>query len=231
MFSGAAFGSYNFMCEYDEQRQELTLKAAYYGPALSGKTTNLISLHDSLSSEHRGDLLTLDTDRDRTMFFDLLPFFFITSTGLRVKVKAYTVPGQVRYDSTRKMLLSQVDGIVFVADSQNIQQFNNCENFSNLEENCKVLGIDLKNLPLVIQYNKRDLTNIISEEEVHKRWNQSGLPIFFASALYNVQVKETFRSIMTLIYRSRNAQLQLAEKHGLDEELFLQNFMRYNNAS
>ena len=208
--------------ELDEKDQRLTLKVVYYGPAMSGKTTNLLRLHDLLSLEAKGDLVVLDTHEDRTLFFDLLPLFFVTARGLRIKLKVYTVPGQVRYDATRKSVLSRADGVVFVADSSRSQQLNNAENFANLEANCQALGIDLEKLPLVVQYNKRDLPDVVSEEEARQRWASAGVSVVFASALNGVGVLETFSTLLRGTYRAIAPQFKLAEVHDLPEEAFLQ---------
>src|ERR1700694_3599746 len=105
------------MIEFDEQQKRMVLKLVYYGPALSGKTTNLLTLHDQLTLDGRGELMMLDTTEDRTIYFDLLPFFYVSPSGMKIKLKVYTVPGQVRHDATRKAVLQRADGVVFVADS------------------------------------------------------------------------------------------------------------------
>ena len=156
------------MIEYDVEDQRMILKFVYYGPALSGKTTNLLRLHDLLAKEGRGDLMVLDTKDDRTIFFDLLPFFLVAPSGLKIKVKVYTVPGQVQHDATRKAVLQRADGIAFIADSRRSEAKNNSGSFGNLERNLSIVGIDIDKLPLVIQYNKRDLPDILPEEEIRR---------------------------------------------------------------
>ena len=212
------------MPEYDEEELRATLKVVYYGPAQSGKTTNLLCLHERLPKDRRGDLITLDTFEDRTLFFDLLPFFMVTPSGLRLKVKVYTVPGQVRYDATRKAALSRTDGLAFVADSQLREQRNNAESLKNLEDNCRALGAELSRLPLVVQFNKRDLGDIVPEDEVRQVWASADVPVFFASALYGRGVVETFVELMRRTYRFCDLQLHLAKKHGLDEDMFIKEF-------
>src|SRR5487761_2159455 len=128
------------MADFDEEHGRLTIKLVYYGPALSGKTTNLMQLHDLLGTELKGELMTLETQNDRTLFFDLLPVGFRTASGLLVKFKLFTVPGQVVHDGTRKAVLSRADGVVFVADSQISQGINNAESFRNLAENAGRVG-------------------------------------------------------------------------------------------
>ena len=175
------------MAELDEVNRKITLKLVYYGPAMSGKTTNLMRLHDMLAPELKGDILTLETQNDRTLFFDLLPLGFQTPTGWLVKIKLFTVPGQTVHDATRKAVLSRTDGVVFVADSQRTQSVNNSESFQNLEDNVRRVGLDFDSLPLVVQFNKRDLPQILSEEEIRERWRQAPWPLglfFLAAALF-----------------------------------------------
>jgi signal recognition particle receptor subunit beta len=126
-------------------------------------------LYDTLQAELKGGLMTMETKNDRTLFFDLLPIGFRAPSGLLVKFKLFTVPGQVAHDGTRKAVLSRADGMVFVADPQTNQGTNNAESFQNLADNAARLGLDLETLPLVVQFNKRDLPDIISEEEVRNR--------------------------------------------------------------
>jgi len=137
------------MAEYNEQQQKLTIKLVYYGPALSGKTTNLMRLHDLLSPELKGEMMTLETKNDRTLFFDLLPLGFRAPSGLLIKFKLFTVPGQVAHDGTRKAVLSRADGVAFIADSQQDQGTNNAESFQNLIDNAARVGLDFETLPLV----------------------------------------------------------------------------------
>jgi len=210
--------------DLDVDEQRLTLKAVYYGPALSGKTTSILRLHDRLPPERRGDLITLDTYQDRTLFFDLLPIYIEAPSGLGIKVKVCTVPGQVRYDATRKAVLSRADGVIFVADSQVIEQRNNAESLRNLEENCRALGMDLSTMPLIIQFNKRDLTNIVSEEHVNERWSASGVRIHFSSALHGINVVTPFKEMMGMIYDNCDKRMKLNEKHGLSKDEFLKEF-------
>src|SRR3989338_1738678 len=130
------------MAEIDEKDDKLTIKLVYYGPAMSRKTTNLMSLHDLLHPDLKGEIMTLETQNDRTLFFDLLPLGFRAPSGLLFKFKLFTVPGQVAHDGTRKAVLSRADGVVFVADSQRTQETNNAESFQSLAENCHRVGLD-----------------------------------------------------------------------------------------
>ncbi|MBI1921302.1 MAG: GTPase domain-containing protein [Geobacter sp.] len=209
------------MIEYDEQDKRMVLKLVYYGPALSGKTTNLLRLHDLLAKEGRGDLMVLDTKDDRTIFFDLLPFFLTAPSGLKIKLKVYTVPGQVKHDATRKAVLQRADGVAFIADSQLSEVANNASSFENLERNLSFVGIGIDVIPLVIQYNKRDLAGIVPEDDVMRVWGKTGLPVLMASALQGWGVVETFRKLVELTYDHIDRKYGLNSNHGLDRETFL----------
>ncbi len=209
------------MIEFDELEKKLVLKLVYYGPALSGKTTNLLKLHDLLEKEDRGDLMMLDTKDDRTIYFDLLPFFLEAPSGLKVKVKVYTVPGQVKHDATRKAVLQRADGVAFIADSQVAESANNSESFENLEKNLAFVGIDIEQIPLVIQFNKRDLNDILPEQDIERVWRPSGLPVFMASALEGRGVLATFTKLVDLAYESVDKKVGLLENHGLEKNSFV----------
>lgn len=214
------------MIEFDEIEKRMVLKLVYYGPALSGKTTNLLRLHDLLERNGRGDLMVLDTKDDRTIFFDLLPFFLETPGGLKIKIKVYTVPGQVKHDATRKAVLQRADGVAFIADSQLTEAANNVESFSNLEKNLAIVGLDIENLPLVIQFNKRDLQDIIPEADIKRIWEPTGIPVFTASALRGRGIIETFSRLAELTYRNIDKRFGLKNNYGLDSETFLQKLTR-----
>ena len=205
------------MAEYDAQAKRLTMKIVYYGPALSGKTTNLMRLHDILNPGNCGDLMSFETKGDRTLFFDFLPLMVQSADGLRVKLKLYTVPGQVAHDATRKAVLSRADGVVFVADSQVNQGVSNFESFDNLEKNAVRVGLDFEHLPLIIQFNKRDLTEIVSEKEVLERWEPTGLPVVFSSALKGRGVRGTFVKALQSVYGRLDGQYGLKAQHNLTE--------------
>jgi signal recognition particle receptor subunit beta len=209
------------MSEFNSQTNKLTIKLVYYGPALSGKTTNLMCLHDLLQPAMKGELMTLETKNDRTLFFDLLPLGFTTASGLMVKFKLFTVPGQVAHDSTRKAVLSRADGVVFVADSQRSQGVNNSLSFQNLVDNVSRIGIDIENLPLVVQFNKRDLPDIYSEEEIQKRWHSTQWPVTFSTATTGAGVASTFEQLIQKVYSSVNKHYCLAEKYGLRMQEFV----------
>ncbi len=209
------------MAELNEIEKKLVVKIVYYGPALSGKTTNLMQLHDILDPKRCGEFMTLETKGDRTLFFDLLPLMIKSETGFKIKIKLFTVPGQVEHDATRKMVLSRADAVVFVADSQMSQSMSNFESFDNLEKNAGRVGLDFENMPLVIQFNKRDMKDIISEEEVMDRWAPTGLPIAFSTAIYGKGVKETFKTALKQIYLALDRTYGLEERYLVSEKIFL----------
>lgn len=214
------------MIEYDEIENKMILKLVYYGPALSGKTTNLLCLHDILDQEGRGELTVLDTKEDRTIFFDLLPFFLVAPSGLRIKLKVFTVPGQVKHDATRKAVLQRADGVAFIADSQASEESNNFESFKNLEGNLEFVGLDIERIPLVVQFNKRDLKNIISEDDINRIWKPTGIPVIMSSALLGSGVVETFRKLVELTYDKIDSKYMIGEKHGLDKDTFTEKLTR-----
>src|SRR5574343_631166 len=209
------------MADMDPHHRSLTLKVVYYGPALSGKTTNLISLHDLLTPELKGELMTLDTRNDRTLFFDLIPLGFRAPSGLLLKFKLFTVPGQVAHDATRKAVLSRADGIVFVADSDRSQETNNGESFQSMAENCHRVGLDFEHLPLVVQFNKRDLPGAVPEPEIRERWSAAPWPLIFAIALNGSGVEATFETLLRALYQRHADSLELATAHGLSEDAFI----------
>lgn len=213
------------MTESNAPMEPLVIKLVYYGPALSGKTTNLMRLHDLLQPELIGDLMTLETQDDRTLFFDLLPLGFKTASGLLIKIKLFTVPGQVQHDSTRKAVLSRADGVVFVADSQSNQTINNGESFQNLAENAARVGLDFDNLPLVVQFNKRDMAAILSKEEILNRWGKAPWPVVFSVALTGQGVLETFKQLLCQVYARMDGPHQLAQLHKLNCGSFVKAIM------
>jgi signal recognition particle receptor subunit beta len=209
------------MADYDESARRLTLKLVYYGPAASGKTTNLMRLHDALRPELKGEIMTLETHNDRTLFFDLLPLGFRAPSGLLIKFKLFTVPGQVAHDGTRKAVLSRADGVVFVADSQRTQAVNNGASFDNLADNAARVGLDFDTLPLVVQFNKRDLPDILTEDEIAARWDGAPWPMTLASALSGHGVIDTFAALLVALYARLAPAYQLDTLHGLSEAGFV----------
>ena len=191
---------------------EIHCKIVYYGPGRGGKTTNLITIHKALGNQVRGELLSIDTAGDRTLFFDFLPMDLGSIGKFRIKISLYTVPGQVRYNDTRKLVLKGVDGIVFVADSLEARKNNNMESLQNLEENLHEQGKNIGDLPLVLQYNKRDLAGskvaLLPVEEMDHDLNpRGGYPSFPASALKGDGVRETFKKICMMTVKDVSARL------------------------
>jgi GTPase SAR1 family protein len=240
--------------------REVTIKLVYYGPALSGKTTNLRALHQLTHDESRGRLMTLETKDDRTLFFDMLPLVFraepidlrasrtsvpgerLSSTGERItaepasagvrrpssggsamslRIKVFTVPGQVLHSSTRRLVLQGADGVAFIADSQVAETENNAASFLDLRSNLKELGLSVKTLPMVIQFNKRDMPNVRADDEVAALAKKGREPVFKASAVKGDGVLETFFGLLHLSWSKLDAEHQLAKKLGIDGERFL----------
>ncbi len=170
------------MAIFNYKKREISAKIVYYGPALCGKTTNVQYIHQKLNPRQRGELVSLATDADRTLFFDFLPIELENVGGFKTRFQIYTVPGQVYYNSTRKAVLTGVDGVIFVADSQVSMEQENLESLNNLAENLKYYNRDINQIPLILQYNKRDLDNIMTMEELDKLLNHNQVPSFAASA-------------------------------------------------
>ncbi|KDA54044.1 hypothetical protein EG19_01325 [Thermoanaerobaculum aquaticum] len=191
---------------------QMAAKIVYYGPGLCGKTTNLSYIYAKTAPTSRGEMVSLETETDRTLFFDLLPLEVGKVGGFRTRLQLYTVPGQVFYNTTRKLVLKGVDGIVFVADSQRPMADANVESFNNLRENLQELGIDFDSVPLVLQYNKRDLKNILSVEELNAALNPDGkYPYFEAIATQGVGVFETLKAITKLTLKTLRARMATQE--------------------
>lgn len=181
----------------DHANKEISCKIVYYGPGLCGKTTNLELIHRDVPGQSKTNLVSLATEKDRTLFFDFLPVTLGEIKGFKIKFQLYTVPGQVYYNATRKLVLSGVDGIVFVADSQRSKFRENIDMMENLRENLLEYRIDLDDLPLVIQYNKRDLPDIVPVEELRQALNKRGVPDLESIAVEGKGVRETLRAIAT----------------------------------
>ena len=179
--------------------REVCCKIVYYGPGLSGKTTNLIYVHSKVPSNTRGKMISLATEADRTLYFDFLPINIGSINGFAAKFQLYTVPGQVYYNATRKLVLRGVDGVVFVADSQPDKMDENIESLSNLEDNLVEYGYDINELPIVIQYNKCDLPGVLSPEQLNPKLNPTGRPFFVASATVGNGVFDTLKGIIKLV--------------------------------
>lgn len=179
--------------------QEINLKIVYYGPGMSGKTTNLEYIHSKLDPSLTGELVTLKTKEDRTIFFDFMQIEVGRIKGKKPKFNLYTVPGQVYYASSRKIILNGVDGVVFVADSQKDRMEGNIETLLDLENNLMSMGYSLENYPWVIQYNKRDLPNTESIDILQKKLNFFNVPYFESVAIKGTGVFDTLKAIINLV--------------------------------
>jgi signal recognition particle receptor subunit beta len=179
--------------------REVSCKIVFYGPGLSGKTTNLQYIHSKVPGKTKGDLISLATDADRTLYFDFLPINIGDINGFTTKFQIYTVPGQVFYNATRKLVLRGVDGIIFVADSQRAKADENVESLNNLKENLAEYGLELSKVPIVMQYNKRDLPDVMSIDELNKLLNEDGWPVFEAAAPKGVGVFDTLKLVIKLV--------------------------------
>lgn len=175
--------------------REINCKIVYYGPGLGGKTTNLQYIYDSTAAHAKGKLISLATETDRTLFFDFLPLELGTVRGFKTRFHLYTVPGQVFYDASRKLILKGVDGVVFVADSQRERMDANIESLWNLENNLKAQGYDLMKIPYVLQLNKRDLPHVMSLDEMVKELRRKDEPVFEAVAPTGVGVFDTLKAV------------------------------------
>ncbi len=187
--------------------QEINLKIVYYGPGMSGKTTNLEYIHSKLDPGLTGELVTLKTKEDRTIFFDFMQIEVGRIKGKKPKFNLYTVPGQVYYASSRKIILNGVDGVVFVADSQKDRMEGNIETLLDLENNLMAMGFSLETFPWVIQYNKRDLPNTEALELLRKKLNFFDVPEFEAVAIKGTGVFDTLKSIINLVVQHVQRQL------------------------
>ena len=220
------------MAQIYYNKREIIAKIVYYGPAFSGKTTSLHWLYNKLDPDHVKKMYSLDTDGDRTLFFDLLPVNFGRINGMNFRLKVYTVPGQVRYSSTRKIILSGADAVIFVADSERTCHKGNVESLKNLAKNLAENGLDIKTIPLVLQYNKRDSEDIIPIEIMDQKLNFRKCPSFGSTAIApdDYGVLEGFISVVTDLVKSFGAKYQLVNADNelgsiakvLEEELWEQ---------
>ena len=181
--------------------REINCKIVYYGPGLCGKTTNIQHVYNKVAPETKGKLITLATEMDRTLFFDFLPLELGTVKGFKTRFHLYTVPGQVYYDASRKLILRGVDGVVFVADSQTSRYDANIESLFNLHENLEEYKLKLEDLPYVIQYNKRDMPDIISLEELELELNPNNFPSVEAVAIEGTGVFDTLKTVAKKVLR------------------------------
>ncbi len=175
------------------QDKEIVFKIVYYGPGLSGKTTNLVHIHRALDKDQRGDIVILDTHEERTLFFDFFPLELGRIEGYAVRFNMYTVPGQVYYEASRRLILDGADGVVFVADSLDSRLEENLESFQMLQANLESFGLEWRAYPIVLQYNKRDLPNPLALGTIESRLGLNGVPVFEAVATTGKGVFETIR--------------------------------------
>lgn len=195
------------MVFFNYSTMQMAAKVVYYGPGLCGKTTNLAYIYSHTANDSRGEMVSLETETDRTLFFDLLPIDVGSIAGFKTRIQLYTVPGQVFYNTTRKLVLKGVDGVVFVADSQRPMLQANIDAFKNLQENLGEIGLTTESMPLVLQYNKRDLKEILSVEEMNAGLNTGEWPWFEASARTGQGVFETLKGISKLTLLSLKKRL------------------------
>jgi len=208
------------MAQFNEETRELAVKIVYYGPALSGKTTNLQALYQKMDPRVRGRLMTLDTKDDRTLFFDMMPVYFKTPGGVKVKIKLYTVPGQVMHESTRRIVLQGSDAVAFVADSRTSEVVSTLAYWKDMIRNLEANGLDPRSLPLVIQKNKMDLEGI-REDDFADLPRSPRVPVVPAKAIQGEGVLETLGALLTLCYRDLDRALGLARRFALSEKEFL----------
>ncbi|MBW1855068.1 MAG: gliding-motility protein MglA [Deltaproteobacteria bacterium] len=201
------------MVVYNPAKREIDIKIVYYGPALCGKTTNVQSVHKIMNPQQRGELVSLATKDDRTLFFDFLPIELDSIKGFKTHFHIYTVPGQVMYNLTRRAVLTGADGVVFVADSQVDKMDENIESLNDLKDNLGYYKKDLESFPFVIQYNKRDLDNVVSVKELEEKLNATMVPSFAASAVNGEGVMETLTMCCRLVLK------KITDKTGAQREV------------
>jgi hypothetical protein len=212
------------MVLFNYATKEITAKIVYYGPGLCGKTTNLQFIYDSLPSNSKSKMLSLATKTDRTLFFDFLPLDLGKIRGMRTKLQLYTVPGQVYYNSTRQLVLKGADGIVFVADSQDFALDANLESLQNLEDNLKRQGVRIREIPIVLQYNKRDLPNAMPVPEIDAEVNKTlHAPSFESVATTGIGVEETLKGITQLVLAHLIKKYNLEGSEPVDRDLQILN--------
>ena len=203
--------------QLDFSAREVTIKLVYYGPALSGKTTNLVSLHGLAGAQARGRLMTLETQDDRTLFFDLLPLTFRANDGdVSLRIKLFTVPGQPIHAATRRLVLQGADGVALIADSRVAETQHNAEAFYDLRKNLRTNGLELARMPLVIQFNKRDLPDIRSDEELRELAARGEEPVYLDIATRGVGVVETLLGLLHLTWGTLDRTHNLSQKLAID---------------
>jgi signal recognition particle receptor subunit beta len=214
------------MVQFNNETREIALKVVYYGPALSGKTTNLQALFQKFDSKVRGRLMTLDTKDDRTLFFDMMPVFFKTAGGVKVKLKLYTVPGQVMHESTRRIVLQGSDGVAFVADSRKSEAAGTLAYWNNMLKNLEANGLDPRTLPIVVQANKKDLPDSRDDDLGDLRTESVKPLVVPAVAIRGEGVIETLHILLTLCYRNLDRSLGLEKNWKVAEREFLGQIFR-----
>jgi hypothetical protein len=205
------------MAVFNYLRKEIDAKIVYYGPGISGKTTNLQYIHEHLKQDQRGKMVSLATDEDRTLFFDFLPIELESVRGFRTRFHLYTVPGQVYYGATRRAVLTGADGIIFVADSQGDRLEDNLLSLKDLEENLRYYGKKIEATPFILQYNKRDLPSILPLEELNAKINRQNVPYFEAVAILGKGVFETLTMICRLVLKAIEAGVEARRSTGMSE--------------
>ncbi len=190
------------MVLFNYSTKELTAKVVYYGPGLCGKTTNLQWVHEKLPIKNKGKMLSLATETDRTLFFDFLPIEIGTIRGMKTRIQLYTVPGQVFYNATRRMVLKGADAVCFVCDSQEAMLDADLESYENMRQNLEANEIDPDEIPVVLQYNKRDLPNALPIEILNERMNPHNYPFYEAIAVKGVGVEDTLKAVTKLVFKS-----------------------------
>jgi mutual gliding-motility protein MglA len=209
------------MVAFNNESREIALKVVYYGPALSGKTTNLQSLFQKIDPKVRGRLMTLDTKDDRTLFFDMMPVFFRSASGVKVKLKLYTVPGQVMHESTRRIVLQGTDAVAFVMDGRRSEAAATLAYWNNMLKNLEANGLEPGSLPIVVQLNKRDLPESRSEAELTDLGPLARAAVIPAVAIRSEGVVETLHALLTLTYRSLDARVGLERSWRISEREFI----------
>lgn len=217
--------------QFNATQREILLKLVYYGPPLSGKTTNLLAIHRLLGEQLTGHLTTLNTSDDRTLFFDLLPLVWQGDNGYRIKLKLFTVPGQVIHAATRRVVLSGADGVAFIADSQLSESKANNEYWHGMRRYLAESGVDPDTIPVVIQFNKRDLPNVRSDAELEQVKSRGKERIYKAAAIRGEGVVETLHGLLVETLADLNRRYELEKKFNLSAESMLRALFAHQQLS